>query len=75
MNQVLHDCPDCPWTGLGDRCVDLCPNCGCLHVVNRVNPDGVAVNDRRPEKGKERREFHVAPEPGVYFERLCMLAR
>jgi len=75
MKQVLHICPDCDWRGDGDRCRDLCPNCGCLHVKNEVNPNGEAVNDSRPTEKPGTTEFQVGAPAGVYSEYLCMLAR
>jgi len=75
MNQILHICPDCPWRSSGNVCRDLCPECGCLHVKNEVNPNGEAVNDSRGAEEDGTTNFQVGAPAGVYSEYLCILAR
>jgi hypothetical protein len=47
MGQLLHEC-ECGWTDTGDKCVDLCPKCSSMEVVNRIKPNGICINDLRP---------------------------
>lgn len=45
MGQLLHECPECGWTGDSDKCRQLCPNCSGMDVINRINKDGETVAD------------------------------
>lgn len=69
MGAVIYQC-NCGWTGTGDTYRESCPKCPELNIVNKVNPDGIAVNDSRPVAFIE-----IAADSDAYQESRCGVIR